>query len=680
MSSITSLSLAGLAFAVIAVAAPARSQDVPLSRLFSSEADVIADAGTVILELPDEVVAACRPDLSDLRLFDADDQEIPFAFDLDGSLGAAERVPQVVDAKLLDVDRQEFGREHGPAARRESYVIAVPEEPPASGAWELHLEGTPARFVRQARVEAATGDGEPVTLIDGESVFRLSPAQGTKTVLELPPIAGDRLRVTLEGEGDVFVEPRFSFRSERQIDRHLPIVVPLETVSTQTRSGRSIITVNRPTGIVPARLRVDSTTSWFDRPVDVWDVRQGFPDRRLASGRIRRSAQTNEPQDREVALAAAAGQQLRIEIDGGDSPALAHLRLVAVSPRPRLRFDAPAADADGRVAVLRFGGGRVPRPEYDIAGTETRPPGAAKPATARLVNLRVNEEAETRSSLGFAMRPGGVVDVRLFAYERTIVSTASGEDSTRLRLAAEDLAILRPDLADIRIVDREHRQWPFLVNREAALELVPFAVSGVVHKPGESRYSFTPATRPVLVGELAIDTDAPFFDRDYELTATLADDQTRKLSAGKLRRRVGERSAPVLSFAPAQIKSIELTIQNGDDSPIEIDSAHTSVEVPEIFLIAPAGTYTMLLGYPDVEAPQYEIAQARDAILTAPTSAATVGDLRQNPEFSQRSRYADGAALRTAPQILLWAALVGAVLVLGVITLRIVRSEGPRAA
>jgi hypothetical protein len=74
------------------------------------------------------------------------------------------------------------------------------------------------------------------------------------------------------------------------------------------------------------------------------------------------------------------------------------------------------------------------------------------------------------------MRPGAPVDPRLHRYRRAVSVGSSAEGLARLRLHPEDLSRARPDLADIRVVDAERQQWPYLLEPDAAHEWVTLGV------------------------------------------------------------------------------------------------------------------------------------------------------------------------------------------------------------
>ena len=117
-------------------------------------------------------------------------------------------------------------------------------------------------------------------------------------------------------------------------------------------------------------------------------------------------------------------------------------------------------------------------------------------------------------------------------------------------------------------------------------------------------------------------------------------------------------------------ESLELRIEDGNDAPLTFTAVAVQTPQIDLYFAAPAGDYSLLLGNPDAEPPRYEIEQIRNLILAVPAGTTESDDLEPNPAYSHFTR-ARGRG--TAQQVLLWVALVGAVLVLTVVTLRLAR-------
>jgi hypothetical protein len=131
-----------LAVVVVAVVARGASADAPqpvtLRALFPKEAEVtIEKPGVSRLPLPPEVIGACRPDLSDLRLLDSSGNEMAFFLDSGVDPKAKVEVIESAEATVVDVDREEIRREDGPTIYREAYQLTVPGAAPGGGQWEI---------------------------------------------------------------------------------------------------------------------------------------------------------------------------------------------------------------------------------------------------------------------------------------------------------------------------------------------------------------------------------------------------------------------------------------------------------------------------------------------------------------------------------------------------------------
>jgi hypothetical protein len=115
-------------------------------------------------------------------------------------------------------------------------------------------------------------------------------------------------------------------------------------------------------------------------------------------------------------------------------------------------------------------------------------------------------------------------------------------------------------------------------------------------------------------------------------------------------------------------------IPSGD---LALLGAAARVTVPALFVAAPAGPYTLLLGDPDAGAPRYDVARARDVVLAVPAIDATAGAAEPNPVFSQAARLAAGGGSRQwLEQGAVWIVLLIAIVVLGLLTFRTARRPG----
>ena len=132
-----------------------------------------------------------------------------------------------------------------------------------------------------------------------------------------------------------------------------------------------------------------------------------------------------------------------------------------------------------------------------------------------------------------------------------------------------------------------------------------------------------------------------------------------------------------IAVPPVRLASIDLVVEDGDDAPLEFRSAQARVVLPEVYLTAPEGRYTRLLGAPDHDPPRYELERVRDVVLAVKAAPIAAGPLEPNKDYSLHARLTGQGYRQTA---LLWTALSAAVVVLVFMTLRLARRESPPAA
>jgi hypothetical protein len=656
-----------------------------LRSLFPKEADVTVDGtGLARLDLPVEVLADCLPNLSNVRLFDVQGNEIPFLVD---SPRAEEVVgTRQLDVRPLEVRREEDPREHGPSHRRETYELPAPADRTGNGPWTLELDVARAEFVARVRV---TWDrpGKASDEVTG-SIFRLtSPRRVEKLRVPLGADPGGKVTVVLEHEHPFWLEPSFRFVSSRTIERHAAAVIPLEVLSVRSAKGETVVDLRRPPGVVPAALRLESSTATFDRKLAVHDVGAKGDTGELGSASLFRLQPGTGVEELELPLGAARGDRLRVVIDDGDSPPLAGMAFTAVFGQPSLVAYLQRPGTAGAAATLCFGGRRASMPRYDLAGL--RPPAGREvygqraeallrlyePAAihaAHLGAVRGNPSFDATPALAFAMRPGASIDASAFSRRRALDVRPSPEGLARLRLAPEDLAALRADLADLRIVDAGSRQWPYLVERQAESTEVTLAAAAT-SRDQATTYRLSTGVFPLTLDRLVVDTDVPFFDRPFRLSGNVDGGATAVLAQGRLARTTPDPAPVAIELPSARVTSLELRIEDGDDAPLAVRAIRARCPVPYVFVAAPAGSYMLLAGGEESAPPRYELERVRDVILAVDAGDVRTEPLQKNPDFRVSSRFTRG---RGPQQAILWIAIVAAVVVLAAITLRLAR-QGP---
>ncbi|MCG6961691.1 MAG: DUF3999 domain-containing protein [Acidobacteria bacterium] len=646
-----------------------------LRQLFPRTAAIeLEGSGLHRLDLPETVLAACSSDLADLRILTADGREVPFALVPASVASGDDEVIARLPVHIREVERHEQRRPDGPPLFHERYLLKVPPLPAGAGGWQLVLDPRPAQFVCRIELTAAGDRGRPARMVSTASAFRLHAPPAEHLRFSLPEGNLETLEVRLAGENSSYIEPAFELEALRRPPSPQPLVVPLTLLAVQQGEGRTLAIFRRPRGVVPARLRLSTATGAFHRVVRAWDEGPGGHGE-IARGTVYRVNAFAPVENLDLAVRPAAGDRIRLEIDDRDSPPLQALACSALVPAPALVFSPPPG---GGALALFFGGRRAHHPDYDLAAfttalTRRKTWTPSSMLDAHLQAPFANPRFDPAPALAFVMHAGAEMDRAPYSHLRRLDVRPSAEGLARLELLPRDLALLRPDLADLRVVDGSDHQWAYLLTGRHAFSPEAVQIDRKPARRNASRYVLSLPASPIEAAGLTVDSTSPFFDRSYSLVGTLADGSRRTLATGRLARHRGRHRPIRISFPGVRVTGLELVVQNGDDAPLELVRAEVGVQHPVLFLPAPAGAYTLLLGDPAAAPPRYELTSARSTILAVPAAVITAGPVESNPNYSARARIAGATSLR---RLLLWAALVLAVLVLAVLTLRLARQEG----
>jgi len=661
-----------------------------LRKLFPRQAPVtLAGNSMTGLDLPPEVVAQCRGDLSDLRLIASDGREIAFAISSGAPTTMHRQVSQSIKAPVGKVQRHASDTDEREGQYVEVFDLEKINAHPQGELWELVFHVKAAELVRSVKVEEKEKDGTFHTLIADGAIYRVPGAE--QLSIAHPAFGKKVVRVTLTGPSH-YLEPTLTFESGRILDERKPSLVPLEEIGRRQAEAKTIVDLARPRGLVLDALRIETGSPAFHRPVQVWDAGTGASLRLLGEATLLKIADAARVEQLDVSLDRPTGDALRVEITDQDSPALDELKFQAVMRRPLLVFATKSASA-----TLYFGGGRAFVPHYDLAammhdqalsvtGREAETALAMtdlhKLAVAHLGTIANNPLFENTPLLAFAMRPGAVIDRRAYQYVQKVYVQPSSEGLTRVRLNPEAQAAARPDLADVRIIDAAARQWPYLLDHDAGSELVSTSVGSETHGKGESHYGLVLPAKPMRLSEVIFETPAPYFNRAFELLSSdCAGGAPSVIAHGRLVRKIepGKTheagSAVTIALATQRVGSLELVVHDGDDAPLALSQFRLRALISMALLTAPTGDYTILIGKPEEAAPQYELAEVREFVETVASGTSQLSGLEANPAYSIRARMQEGSG---PSQVILWVVLGLAVLLLGGMTLRLARKTDPK--
>lgn len=609
------------------------------------------------LPLPDAVLRQVDRDLADVRLFDASGKLVPFVVQRERPSEAEQRVRLV----QLSATRKETAADRGtPNLFEETALFALPAERARTP--RLEFSSPVSRFVRRAVIEALTERGAVVGRME-TTLFRL-PGAGERMEVWMPALEKDamRLRVTLNGQDDGFITPSavatFAERGPPQTTLEWPIT------QAPRREGKSTVwQLEKPRGIVPMRLSVKTTSPWFNRQVTVRGAT-----RVLGQGRLFRQAGATPVEQLELPLTAISDESLEVRIEDEDSPMLEQLGLAFVIEQPELVFITPAA----LPVTLYFGGHRTRRAHFDTSDNEVRLPLTLTPAELR--EPKKNPEHVPVAPLAEFRKAGAALEIAQFP-QQAWVRGVSGTEVSNVAFTATHAQTMSPDFRDLRLVDGQGLQWPYVL-REIAATLPVALISARAAEAGHSAWTFSIGGR-VQSLRLIPPAGVPYFSRDATLTFAGEGLRPVQVWSGRLtsnpnERGVGTQLTLSLDGKSRGVGRYTLDLDDGGDAPLDNLSFEAVVAVPQLTALLAAGDYRAVWGVPTLHAPRYDVERVSEVLHELRTTPHEVERAEANPTF-----VAPTLLERTggASRWIFWAVLGLAVLVLGGLTVRIARAD-----
>jgi hypothetical protein len=650
-----SLSVFVVVAAVLSNASLSRAEDGELTRLFPRVAELAGSGGLCRLDVPAAVLSEAQPDFSDVRIVGAEGSEVPFLIDQVQVRWPSDGPPPVARLVPTDITRQRTGLRSVEEVR-----VRLPATPlPPGATWNIVVDSAAMSFVRRYTLT----DPEGASLAEG-SVFRLQDPLRARLDILLPNgQPGAEFRIRFDGEIGHFA-PSFQIQATGMSRRGARLETPLVLADLNVESESTTIELERPAGVVPSRLRFTTTSSFFARRVHVFDVREGREPHEIGEGDIFR-AQEAGAEYLEVQLSRSSGERLRVVIEDGDSPSLAGIHIVSLTLQPSLFYEC-AEDQK-----LYFGGGRAGQPRYDtqrFGGTMLGEAIARREYTeASVGDAQNNVGFDDGPALAYLMRAGRVVDRSQFTTSVPVFVQGAREGVSRVEPTVGLLARAAADLHDVRIVDAEGQQWPYVRAPSDAKVEVPLLVERAEGESSTSVYALSSPEGSVELRRLFVTTTSDFVRRPFELRGIQSDDSYITLARGELSH--GPDSPQRMEIAMDHRGPMELVVQDGNDAPLELEVVGV-IDAPVFYLIAPDGSYELLAGA-EIEPPSYEVASALPLILATAVGRARVGETADNPAFAPPPV----PARFETEEIVVWAVLLFGVLILGFFTWRAARES-----
>jgi hypothetical protein len=614
--------------------------------------------------------------LGDLRLHDdARGREVPYLL-----VWPSDDPPSWRDARILRVmpgkDTSGFEADLGD-------VVSVDR---------IDILGLPERFLKRVRLEGSGDRVHWALLVAEGTLFNLPAGEDNRgalrqTQLAFSPGTFRYLRVIWDDHlggrltADVGARARLAPRGARPADT-LRAALSVERRPSARRTTR--LHVRLPAARLPiVALDLDVGGEQILRPAFVTEPQLGagrVGPVQLGSATLRRASSGGAvASSLRIPISTPTGAELDVVIDDGDNPPLEVRGISAVfAPLPYIFFESP----DGREIRATYGTDRrqpVAAPQYDLEALRdsVHHIAAARASWGAPRGTQAARTAAAAPKTSYAA-PGAALDVKSFRYARAI---PAGSGLTAVRL--DPAAFAHSHIDDVRVVDGEGRQVPYLL--EVLDEPTEVALPAVVPtKPRENidrrhvadadsrtwyRLRLPYAGLPQAT--LRLSTTARVFSREIGIVTR---DLPREARAeASLDRTVNaswthddpESPAPPLEIAlGARLSSDSLFVLVGDGDNQKLPIAGATLLLPSYrirFFREPGAALTLLYGRGDLGAPRYDLQLIAPRLLDAPAD-----EVRPAPEGGGTGAPSD------RPQIVFWAVLGVAVLVLLVLIARLV--------
>jgi hypothetical protein len=383
----------------------------------------------------------------------------------------------------------------------------------------------------------------------------------------------------------------------------------------------------------------------------------------------------------EVDLVRPVAAPLIVEIDDGDSPPLARPRVTLSGMERRALVPVVAGGL-----TLYYGNAATRRPVYDLEALRARLSMVERYPPATLGAEATNPRFVPLAPMAFLPSRGAAADTSKWITSRDL-ELAGGDDVYTLTLGAADLAYLRPDLGDLRIVDGERRQVPYVLEPRAAAARVTLAVHGAAPRAGAPKTSAWEIVMPsddatlsaVPLAALELFFRETFYARPVTLLVPdpRAPHGKRLLQQATLRasrRTTGTPEPQTFDLGDLRTPTLGLEISDGDNAPLTLTRADAVVWVPRLTFKAAAGKYRLLFGNAEATPPTYDLADLRQDVLAysaIPVDPAALRPGGFNPDYARGARDVV-SSLDGGP--LLWGVLGFSVLALLWLTRRILKA------
>ncbi len=499
----------------------------------------------------------------------------------------------------------------------DEYLRVTPISP---GVWEVEAAERPITQLRLViedlgsvgPVEARVGEADSAIVFDQY----IDGIDAENSFVPVPRGRGP-FRITVKPFGDhsVHLGAAYGFRHAHDyVPPHIDEIVLDPPTITEEGKARYAIRL-------PGRRRVHAITvvaseDLYSREVTVLSPDPDGAPQYVTSSAIRRLALLGARIDRNtVSGMDFVGDRFILDIAMDQGRVLNASQILVESSAIDLLTRDPGAEA----YTLFVGGAPVPAgTDLSLARDEL-----FHLAGERLVagSLQPNPEFVPVADREGVADAGSLLNMARFHWERALTAPAGW---ARVIFDNHVLAAARFDMADVRIVDKEGRQIPFVLQRTG--REIPWKTGEVDRNERdgvtELRLSLGEINAPVET--VTLHTARNMFVR----TVTILRDRGAITEPVRRVTWAGGEQGNTVAIAVNQHlgKALLVTIDNGDNPPLPVDDVTVTAPEWELRVRLPAEGARLVYGAASENAPTYDLSQLRGDVFDGPVNEAVLGD------------------------------------------------------
>jgi hypothetical protein len=623
--------------------------------------DVTA-TGLVKINLPVETLAAARPALEDLRLYDDAGNEVPYLIE------RPVPVAKVVQAaKSFQV-----------ALNANTTVIAL-ETGLAQPLDGVTLETPAMNFIKAVRVESSDDGKRWQILAQGQPIFRQSYGAGHLQI-SFPAGVSKWLRLTVDDQRSQPI-PFTGVRVHAATGEPAPgELIPAAITERDENLGETRLALN----LGAANLSVVSVQLETAEPLFMRQASIAVPqisedairEQIIGQGAIYRVAVEGQTPSENLSVPLenqVRSRDLFLFIKNGDSPPLP-ISAVRVERRP---VDLVFLARQPGAYHLLTGNAHCDAPRYDLAAL------GMNLKTVAVSPIKIPPPSDNPNFHAPEVLPGlevtgAVLDVSEWKFRKPVKISSSGAQQIELDLDA--LAHAQAGFADLRVLHGSN-QVPYIIQRTSISRVLTPAVTATndTKNPKLSRWIIKlpqgglPLTRFTCVAQ------TPLFERSMSLYEKLADERgdtyRHELGGASWTQTPDHNSKEfVLNFdSMPQGDTFFLETENGDNPPIELDKFQIFYPATR-FLFKAKSDDELFLYYGNQRAapPRYDLSLVAGELLAADKKPALLSSEQQLKKPSWHENEVPGKG-----GIVFWGILAVVVVVLLIIISRLLPKSQP---